>query len=547
MPTAIRTCPLCEATCGLEVTVDGDRASRASAATRGRLLPRLPLPQGRRRSSELHDDPDRLRTPLVRTPDGDLAPATWDEAFAVIAERLPPILAEHGRDAVAVYLGNPTRPQPGGAALRARAAQGARHAATSSRPAPSTSTPSRWPRRYMFGSGASVAGARPRPHRLPAHARRQPAGVERRADDRARRARPPARRSASAAARSSSSTRGARAPRSVADEHLSIRPGTDALLLMALVHVLFAEGLVAPGRSASTSTGVDEVARARRRLHARGGRGRDAGSRRPTIAAHGARARRRAERRRLRAHRHDDAGASARPRAGSSTCSTCSPATSTGRAARCSRPGRRQRRTPRGEPGRGRGARFGRWASRVRGAPRDLRRAAGRVPGRGDRDAGRRPGPRADHDRRQPGRVDAERDAAGRARSASLDFMVSIDLYVNETTRHADVILPVPSPLERSHYDLALLRLRGAQRGQLLAAGARAPDGMPDEWETLLRLTGDRHRPGRRTRTSPRSTTWSPPRRRAARPRSRLAGRGPDPAEVLASLAPGSGPSACST
>ena len=34
--------------------------------------------------------------------------------------------------------------------------------------------------------------------------------------------------------------------------------------------------------------------------------------------------------------------------------------------------------------------------------------------------------------------------------------MVSLDVYVNETTRHADVILPGPSPLRRSHYDLAL-------------------------------------------------------------------------------------------
>ena len=52
--------------------------------------------------------------------------------------------------------------------------------------------------------------------------------------------------------------------------------------------------------------------------------------------------------------------------------------------------------------------------------------------------------------------------------------MVSVDVYVNETTRHADVILPGPSPLQRSHYDLALLELRRAQRRQLLAAGARA-------------------------------------------------------------------------
>ena len=37
--------------------------------------------------------------------------------------------------------------------------------------------------------------------------------------------------------------------------------------------------------------------------------------------------------------------------------------------------------------------------------------------------------------------------------------MVSLDIYVNETTRHADVILPGPSPLEHSHYDVALTQL----------------------------------------------------------------------------------------
>lgn len=41
---------------------------------------------------------------------------------------------------------------------------------------------------------------------------------------------------------------------------------------------------------------------------------------------------------------------------------------------------------------------------------------------------------------------------------AQLDFMVSVDRYVNETTRHADVILPPPRPTQSPHYDFALLR-----------------------------------------------------------------------------------------
>src|SRR4051812_36784142 len=55
----------------------------------------------------LHEDPDRLTTPLVRGSDGELHEATWDEAFEEIDRRLTPILAEHGRDAAAAYIGNP--------------------------------------------------------------------------------------------------------------------------------------------------------------------------------------------------------------------------------------------------------------------------------------------------------------------------------------------------------------------------------------------------------------------------------------------------------
>jgi anaerobic selenocysteine-containing dehydrogenase len=67
--------------------------------------------------------------------------------------------------------------------------------------------------------------------------------------------------------------------------------------------------------------------------------------------------------------------------------------------------------------------------------------------------------------------------------------MVSVDIYVNETTRHADVILPAPSPLEKSHYDLPFyffsIRNIANYSPQLLDP----PDGMLHEWETLLALT----------------------------------------------------------
>ncbi len=55
----------------------------------------------------LQADPDRLRAPLVKQPDGTFAEAGWDEALEIVDARLSPLLAEHGRNAVAVYVGNP--------------------------------------------------------------------------------------------------------------------------------------------------------------------------------------------------------------------------------------------------------------------------------------------------------------------------------------------------------------------------------------------------------------------------------------------------------
>jgi len=100
------TCPLCEATCGLLVETVGDQVpgvhvtgvrgdpddvfSKGFACPKGLLIGRL------------NDDPDRLRTPLV---DGE--PATWDQAWQAVHERLGRVVAEHGRESLGVYLGNP--------------------------------------------------------------------------------------------------------------------------------------------------------------------------------------------------------------------------------------------------------------------------------------------------------------------------------------------------------------------------------------------------------------------------------------------------------
>ena len=87
MATAFTTCPLCEATCGLEVTVADGAVARIRGDADDVLSHGFVCPKGAS-LRELHDDPDRLRTPLLREPGGGLRPASWDEAFAAaLAER----------------------------------------------------------------------------------------------------------------------------------------------------------------------------------------------------------------------------------------------------------------------------------------------------------------------------------------------------------------------------------------------------------------------------------------------------------------------------
>src|SRR5690349_3402861 len=99
------TCPLCEATCGLEVTLDDDRIVTVRGDADDVFSHGFICPKGAS-FGQLDNDPDRLRTPRIRR-DGKLVPATWDEAFEAVDAGLTPIIERYGRDAVALYLGNP--------------------------------------------------------------------------------------------------------------------------------------------------------------------------------------------------------------------------------------------------------------------------------------------------------------------------------------------------------------------------------------------------------------------------------------------------------
>ncbi len=101
-----RICPLCEATCGLTLTIEGAdvtqiRGDSEDVFSRGYICPKgVAL-------GELHADPRRLTTPLIKGDDGQLHPGSWDEAFEVIRQRLRPILTDHGPQSVGLFLGNP--------------------------------------------------------------------------------------------------------------------------------------------------------------------------------------------------------------------------------------------------------------------------------------------------------------------------------------------------------------------------------------------------------------------------------------------------------
>src|SRR5437773_2386148 len=102
---AYTTCPLCEATCGLALTVRDDRITAVRGDADDVFSNGFICPKGAS-FGQLDADPDRLRAPRVRR-DGALVPATWEEAYAAAHAGLSRVVAEHGNDAVALYLGNP--------------------------------------------------------------------------------------------------------------------------------------------------------------------------------------------------------------------------------------------------------------------------------------------------------------------------------------------------------------------------------------------------------------------------------------------------------
>ncbi|MEA2475405.1 MAG: hypothetical protein QOE06_3320 [Thermoleophilaceae bacterium] len=481
--TAYATCPLCEATCGLELRFDGSELTGVRGDKEDVLSHGFICPKGATIGA-LHEDPDRLSAPLVRR-DGELVEATWEEAFAEIDRRLPPLLEEHGRDAVATYIGNPTAHSLG-LLLYGRVLM----KALGSKNVYTATTVDQMPKQVSAGLMFGAALAVPVPdvdrtdHLLILGANPLASnGSLMTAPDMRGRLRAIRERGGKIVVIDPRRSRTAE----LADEHHFIRPGTDALLLFALVHTIVDEGLAGPGRLAELTDGIetveqlaagfapedvatacgieaDAIRRMARELAAA-----------PSAAVYGRIGTCTQEFGTLASWlvdvlnvitgNLDRPGGAMFPRAAAGQTNST------------------------GTPGRGRGVALGRWASRVRGLPE----AFGELPVSCLAEEIDTPG---------EGRVRALITIAGNpavstpnaerlARALDdLDFMISLDVYVNETSRHADVILPGPSPLERSHYDIALYQLAVRNVANYSPPVLPTRPGMPQEWETVLRLTG---------------------------------------------------------
>ena len=528
-----RTCPFCEATCGLEIETKGRevvsvRGDANDVFSHGFICPKA------FGIKQLHEDSDRLEAPLVRR-NGELVETSLDEAFEEIERRLTPILAEHGRNAVAVYVGNPNAHN-----LSALLYGPAWLRALGTRNLYSASTVDQMPKQVsaglMFGTMLSIPvpdvdrcehllllGANP----LVSN------GSLLTAPDMRGRLRRIRERGGKVVVIDPRRSRTA----DEADEHHFIRPGTDALLLAALACTLVEEGLEAPGRLAELSNGLDRVRELVRGFP-------------PEAVAEacgiGAGEIRRMARELAAADR-----AAVYARIGTCTQEFGTLASwlvdllnvLTGNLDReggamftLAAAGQRN---SSGAPGSGRGVRFGRWASRVRGLPE----VYGELPVACLAEEIDTPG---------DGQVRAlitvagnpllSTPNAGRLERAvgTLDFMLAVDIYVNETTRHADVILPGPEPLEKSHYDVALYQL-AARNVANYSPPVMEGDG-PAEWELLLRLAGvvTGQGPNADVEALDRLVIETLVRREVALPGSPVEER--DPVEVLEALEPRRGP-----
>lgn len=484
--TTHRICSFCEATCGLELEVDREtrtlvsvRGNKDDVFSSGYVCPKAVA------MKDLDEDPDRLRQPLVRR-GGNLEPATWDEAFAEVKRRIRPIIEEHGGGGVGLYIGNPTAHKPS-----LSLASGALMRALGTPHMYSASTLDQMPRHVsaglLYGSWTSIpvpdidrtdliviVGGNPMvsngsmwtvPNFRGRHLELKKRGGRMIIVDPKR-------------------TQSAKA----ADQHLAIRPGTDVFFLFSILATLFDEDLVAPRHLESYLANVDLLKEAVADYLPE--QTAEATGLEPAVVRQLARDLSKTDRAVLYARigtTVTEFGSSANW-AVDAINTLCGNLDVPGGAMWPKAPAFQFNSGPgREDNGEGKGVRSGRRKSRVRGAPEVM----GEFPAVCLAEEIETPG---------EGQIRALFTTAGNpALSApngkrlaraldSLDFMVSTDIYLNETTRHADVILPGQAQLEDFHFPIPFQAMSVRNVARFSPAVFDIEEGRPEEWQIMYQL-----------------------------------------------------------
>lgn len=477
--THYRTCNLCEAMCGLEIKVDGThilsiKGDKDDPFSRGHICPKATALE------DIYHDPDRLKYPVRRTPSG-WERISWDEAFDEVVSNIQRIQGEHGRNAVGIYLGNPNVHNLG---LILYNTPFIRSLKTKNRFSATSvdQLPSQYAAYLMFGHQLLfpvpdvdrthyflMLGANP----LASNGSLMTAaGIENRLKGLQKRGGKlvviDPRRTETAV---------------LANEHHFIQPGTDALFLLALIHTLFVEGLVKPGRLAEFTDGLETIEQLAADFAPEDVAGYTG------IAAE--------EMRRIARELTAAASGVVYGRIGVSTqkfgglCQWLINVLNvlTGN---LDAPGGAMFTRPAvdvvglttltGQTGR-----VGHAHSRVRGLPA----MGGEFPAAAMAEEILTPG---------EGQIRGMITVAGNPvlstpngaqldqALAQLDFMVAIDIYINETTRHANIILPTTTGLETEHYDLVFHLLAVRNTAKYSPALFEPEEGMRHDWQVLGEL-----------------------------------------------------------
>lgn len=474
--THYRACNLCEAICGLEIktrdgVIESIRGDADDPLSRGHICPKAVALQ------DIHQDPDRLRHPMLRRGDS-WQRIPWDEAFDLAASKILDIQRRLGNNAVGVYLGNPNVHNYGSLLygpplLRSLRTQN-RFSATSV-----DQLPHHLSSYTMFGHQLllPVPDLDRTQHLLvlggnPAVSN----GSMMTSPDIKKRLKAIRQRGGRIVVIDPRRTETA----NLADEHHFVRPGTDALLLAAWVATVFEEGLDNLGHLAANCDGLEEV---RQRV----------ASFTPESVASAVGIDAATIRRLVRdfcavpeAVCYGRMGVSVQEFGGLCQWLVNVLNIITGH---FDRQGGAMFTTPAVDlVARPHGAgSWGRWKSRVRGLPE----FGGELPVSVMAEEINTPG---------EGQIRALITSAGNPVLSTpngrqlekgledLEFMVSIDIYINETTRHADLILPPTAALEHDHYDLVFHGLAVRNTARYSPALFPAAEDTRHDWQIFSQL-----------------------------------------------------------